>query len=58
MTTPVTTLSNDTTETHWTCACVKRGSAGKLKAIKLHPKSVKYCRTCGYDQQGYRHCRK
>jgi hypothetical protein len=37
-------------ETHWACACVKRGRDGKLKAIKLHPRTTKDCRVCGSKQ--------
>lgn len=36
-----------TPDEHWACACVKRHPDGKLKAIKLHPLSVKSCRVCG-----------
>ncbi len=45
--------SEVTPETHWPCACVKRERNGKMKAIKLHPLAVKYCRECGMDQRGY-----
>jgi hypothetical protein len=30
----------------WACACVKRGRDGKLKSIKVHPETQKYCRVC------------
>ncbi len=32
--------------TTWPCACVKRRK-GVLVAIKVHPRSVEHCRTCG-----------
>jgi len=39
-------MSEPTLETHWPCACVKRGRDGKLSHIKMNPVSRKRCPVC------------